>query len=132
MARPKRQGDWVPVTTRMDAGAAKRLRVAAAKRGITMGRLLDELVLAHLPPVDAAAPRKRAAPEPTSTSTYSVETLRREMKRHGLNQSDLARSLGISPRAVSEWFERGSVPDQRQAAIRRVFMEAERAAKLKS
>ncbi|MBS0174483.1 MAG: helix-turn-helix transcriptional regulator [Nitrospira sp.] len=115
MARPKRDGDWVPLTARVDAESARRLRVAAATRGTTAGRILDELILGNLPAVAGGRPVARESRPPRVAA--SIERLRTEMDRLGLSQSDLARGLGISPRAVSGWFQLGAVPAQRHQAI---------------
>lgn len=115
MARPKRDGDWVPVTARLDVEAAKRLRVAAATQGTTAGRILDELILSHLPSVTSGGrPMKPARP---SGSPLTIDRLRTEMDHLQINQTDLGRAVGVTPRAVSEWFERGKVPPGRQAAV---------------
>lgn len=121
MARPKRSGDWVPVTARVDAETARRLRVAAAKRGTTMGRIMDELVLAHLPPIEDPTPTR--AKTPSRPATYTIERLKADMDRLGINQSALGRALGVTARAISEWFERGQVPAQRQQAIAKALAE---------
>ncbi|MBI3130465.1 MAG: hypothetical protein HYZ13_03820 [Acidobacteria bacterium] len=110
MARPKREDEWVPVTVRMAASAALRLRVAAVKQGRNQGRILDDLVMAHLPPVQGA-PTKKA---PTA---WTIERLQRELDACGANQSMLARELGISSRAVNNWVGNGSIPIGRQEEI---------------
>lgn len=115
MARPKRIGEWAPLTVRLSVDAARRLRVAAAHRDTTPGRILDDLIFAALPPVEpktAMAPAHRSAP-------LTAESLQRKMVRLGLSQSALARALGITPKSVHEWFERGRIPAQRQDAIQR-------------
>lgn len=129
MARPKREGDWIPVTTRMDADAARRLRVAAAKRGINMGTLLDELVFEHLPSVEPEKVGSRQA-EPTVT-VWDIARLGREMESSGISQSDLGRAIGIRPRAISDWFERRKIPPARQQEVQKVIADI-RAAKKKA
>lgn len=114
MARPKRDDEWVPVTVRMAASAALRLRVAAAKRGVNQGRILDELVLANLPAVEGAPGKKASAP-------WTIERLERELDACGANQSTLAREIGISSRAVNEWFSRGRIPAERQEAVQKAI-----------
>lgn len=119
MARPKREGEWVPVTTRMDADAARRLRVAAAKRGVNMGNLLDELVFENLPAVD---PEPAAGRRPGSQEKpWDITRLGREMEKSGISQSELARGIGIRPRAISDWFERGKIPSARQGEVQMVI-----------
>ena len=117
MARPRRESDWAPITARLSVDAARRLRVAAARRGTTQGKILDELILRALPPADPLP----SPPPMTSLSGLTIEALRRGMERQGFNQSDVARALGITPKAVSEWFERGQVPPQRWPALRRLL-----------
>lgn len=129
MVRPKRDGDWVPITARLDPDAARRLRVAAARRGTTQGRLLDELILAHLPPAEplpAPAPRPKAA-----SGVLTAEGLRREMARLRLTQTELAKRLLITQKAVSEWFERGRIPAQRVESVEKI-LAAVRAVKHKN
>lgn len=110
------------MTARMDADAARRLRVAAAKRGIYMGALLDELVFENLPPVEPEL--EGVGPAKARVRAWDIDRLGQEMARSGISQSDVARELDITPRAVSEWFERGKVPTARQReiqeAIRRI------------
>lgn len=128
MVRPRRDGDWVPITARLDPDAARRLRVAAARRGTTQGRLLDELILAHLPPAD---PLPSPAPRPkVESSVLTAEGLRREMARLGLTQAFIAARLMITQKAVSEWFERGRIPAQRVEAVEKILASA-RTAKVK-
>lgn len=117
MARPRRESEWAPITARLSVDAARRLRVAAARRGTTQGQILDELILAALPPADPLPP-PRFVSEPAG---MTIETLRKDMERVGLNQSDLARALDITPKAVSEWFQRGKVPPQRWPDLRRLL-----------
>jgi len=120
MTRPKRDGDWVPLTARLDANAGRRLRVAAAKRGTTQGRILDELIFANLPPVDLELPNRKHSGE----QEISADWLRQEMGRIGLTQAALAAAFGITPKSVSEWFERGHVPPQRIEGVRKALAAA--------
>lgn len=122
MARPRRESEWAPITARLLVDAARRLRVAAARRGTTQGQILDELILGGLPPADPLPP-PHPVPAPAG---MTIETLRRGMERLGLNQSDVARALEISPKAVSEWFERGKVPTQRWRDLRHLLAKSSR------
>ncbi len=117
MARPRRESEWAPITARLSVDAARRLRVAAAIRGTTQGRILDELILRELPPAEPLPIHRSTA----GLKEITIELLRKEMDRVGMNQSELARSIGISPKAVSEWFERDRVPDQRWSELRRIL-----------
>ena len=127
MVRPKRGDDWVPLTVRLAPDAARRLRVAAARRGITQGRLLDEILLAHLPPADPLpSPEARRHPD---GEPLTAEGLRREMGRLGLTQAALAEVLKIGQKSVSEWFSRGRIPLQRHETIRKILVEARKVMK---
>lgn len=119
MARPKREDEWVPVTVRMAASAALRLRVAAAKRGVNQGRILDELVLANLPPVEGAHGPKPLTP-------WTIERLQRELDVREASKPTLAKELGISLRAVNDWFARGRIPAERQEAVQKVIQSLRR------
>jgi hypothetical protein len=89
--------------------------VAAARRGITQGRLLDEILLAALPPADPMpAP---ASPARAERHALTASGLKKELTRLGITQAALASHLKISPKAVSEWFERGRVPVQRMESV---------------
>ena len=122
MARPRRESEWAPITARLSVDAARRLRVAAARRGTTSGKILDELILAGLPPADPLPP-----PRPTHPpAAMTIETLHQGMGRLGLTQSDVARALAITPKAVSEWFERGKVPAQRWGDLRHLLAKSAR------
>ena len=108
------------VTLRL-AVAACRLRVAAARRGTTQGRILDELILANLPPADPLpTPDVRRAGQ---TEPFTPETLKQEMARYGVSQAALAAALGLNQKSVNEWFLRGRIPQQRQAEIRRALAD---------
>lgn len=127
--RPKRGDDWVPLTVRLEPDAARRLRVAAARRGITQGRLLDEILLATLPPADPlpAPVRQRLEGEPPP---LTAAILRREMARLGITQAALAIHLGITQKSISEWFEKNRIPAQRIDAVGK-FLAATKARKAK-
>jgi plasmid stability protein len=114
----------VPLTVRLDPDAARRLRVAAARRGITQGRLLDEILVAALPPADPMP--TPASPARTVRPTLTAKGLRQELTRLGLTQAALAVHLRISAKAVSEWFERDRIPVQRMDAVIQ-FLRARRA-----
>lgn len=116
MARPKREDDWSPITARLSVDAGRRLRVAAARRGTTPGRILDELILAALPPAD---PLPRTAVK--AADPVTIEWLKDQMAHTGRNQSDLARALSVNPKSVSDWFTHGRVPAQRWRALRRLM-----------
>jgi len=120
MVRPKREGEWAPITARLSVDAARRLRVAAARRGTTQGRILDELILAALPPADPLPIMDSAK----RSDALTIELLKSEMQRLSLSQSALARGLDVTSKSVSEWFERGRIPEQRQDAIRRELAKA--------
>lgn len=123
MVRPKRGDDWVPLTVRLHPDAARRLRVAAARRGITQGRLLDEILLAHLPPADPL-PAPAVRPRREEPPPLTADGLRREMTRLGITQSALAQALAINQTSVSDWIRRGAVPLKRHEAIRRFLATA--------
>ena len=128
MARPKRETEWAPITARLSLDAARRLRVAAARMDLTQGRVLDQLIMDHLPP---ATPLPRPKAKATATAQaepqpVTIEWLRRQMERTGKTQSDLAREVGITPKSVSEWFDRGKVPVQRWPTLRRILGRASR------
>ena len=115
----------MPLTVRLDPDAARRLRVAAARRGITQGRLLDEILLANLAPADpmpAAAPQGKPGPP-----ALTAKVLKKELVRLGITQAALATHLGISPKAVSEWFERDRIPVQRVGAVKEFLSASEKA-----
>ena len=119
MARPRRESEWAPITARLSVDAARRLRVAAARRGTTQGKILDELILGSLPPADPLPMPPTSMPgNPTA---MTIDELRQGMDHRGLNQSKLAERLSITPKAVSEWFERGTIPPQRIPALRRIL-----------
>lgn len=123
MVRPKRGDDWVPLTVRLHPDAARRLRVAAARRGITQGRLLDEILLATLPPADPLPIPVRRRPE-SEPPPLTADGLWREMARLGITQAALAAHLGINQKSVSEWGKRGAIPRQRHEAIQRFLVDA--------
>lgn len=129
VARPKRETEWAPLTARLDLDASRRLKVAAAKRGMTQGRILDELILANLPPVDPAPAPKRGVAHP-ERGGVTAEWLRAEMHRLGVSQASLAEALTITQKSISEWFARGAVPTARHGGIR-AHLAAVRQAKAK-
>ena len=120
MARPRRESEWAPITARLSVDAARRLRVAAARRGTTQGKILDELILGGLPPADPLLPPHSVH----APMGMTIDILRQGMERLGLNQSDVARTLEITPKAVSEWFERGKVPAQRWRDLRHLLAKS--------
>jgi hypothetical protein len=100
--------------------------VAAARQGTTQGRILDALILTHLPPdplPDRAVPTRAVRPPLTASE------LRQEMDRLGITQTALALHLGITQKAVSEWFERDRVPPQRVGTVAKFIAEARKAAR---
>lgn len=119
MARPRRQSDWAPITARLSVDAARRLRVAAARMGTSPGKILDDLILKNLPDADPLPKASEASSRPAGV--FTISDLEAGMRRCGMNQSDVARGLGISPKAVSEWLERQKVPAQRWDTLRRLF-----------
>lgn len=121
MVRPRRGSEWVPITARLDPDASRRLRVAAARQGTTQGRILDALILTHLPPDPLP---DRAAPARTERRPMTARELREEMDRLGITQTALAQWLGITQKAVSEWFERDRIPPQRMETVARFLTEA--------
>ena len=120
MARPKRASDWAPITVRLSVEGARRLKVAAARMDRPQGQVLDDLILRHLPPADPLSPPDPRT-RPASAQPLTIESVKRLMAQHGMNQSDVARALGITPKAVSEWFERGRIPTLRWPALRRLL-----------
>lgn len=127
MVRPKREGDWVPITARLDPDASRRLRVAAARRGTTQGRILDELILAYLPAADPLPEPTRMVRKRDDSVPITVQALKREMASLGISQTALADSLGLNQKSVNEWFLRDRVPQQRVPAIRRALEELRKA-----
>ena len=119
MARPKREGDFSQLTVRLSVDSGRRLRVAAARRGTTPGRILDELILAALPPADPLPPS--AAADRDAAEPLTIEWLRERMTSKGLNQSDLARALTLNPKSISDWFIQGRIPTQRWRVLRRLL-----------
>ncbi len=117
MARPKRDECWLPLTVRLDARSASRLRIYAAIHNVPQGKVLDRLIMDHLPPVDPTPTSVSDAARPERVSVTS-EWLRGEMRRLGISQAVLADALGITQKSVSEWFMRGAVPTARHDAIR--------------
>ena len=115
----------MPLTVRLDPDAARRLRVAAARRGITQGRMLDEILIANLPPAD---PMPATAPQgKPERPALTAKGLKKELTRLGITQAALAAHLRISAKAVSEWFERDRIPVQRMGAVMEFLSASERA-----
>jgi hypothetical protein len=48
----------------------------------------------------------------------TAKGLKKELLRLGITQAALAGHLRISPKAVSEWFERDRIPVQRIGAVK--------------
>jgi len=114
MGRGPRKDEWEAITARISPDSARRLRIAAARRGVTTGVVLDEVIQATLP-----ADRQPAF-RPVNTSgadNRTIHFLKREMVRLGLSQSALSRLLGITQKAVNLWFQKGNVPEVRWDAI---------------
>lgn len=123
MARPRRDTEWAPLTARLSLDAARRLRVAAARMDLTQGQVLDQLILGHLPPATPLPRPTVKALVPSDSDPVTIAWLRRQLERTGTTQAELARKLGITPKSVNEWFERGRVPVQRWPPLRRIFGE---------
>lgn len=125
MARPKRTSEWAPITVRLSVEGSRRLKVAAARMDRPQGQVLDDLIMRHLPPADPLPPPGRAKsavpPQP-----LTVDEVKQRMIQIGLNQSDLARALKITPKSVSEWMERGRIPKDRWPALRRILAKGKK------
>jgi hypothetical protein len=60
----KSETPLAPLTARVSAEAARRLRVAAALENLSTGQLLDRLLLTHLPPLtEMMAGQSQQAPK---------------------------------------------------------------------
>lgn len=114
MGRGPRKEEWEAITARVSPDSAKRLRIAAARRGVTTGIILDEVIQATLPA--DKQPEFRPA-NATGTDRHSIHYLKREMIRLGLSQGALSRLLGITQKAVNLWFQKGNVPEARWKTI---------------
>lgn len=124
MGRPSRKDEWEPITARVSPDSAKRLRIAAARRGVTTGVVLDEVIQAVLPPDHPPQPIWPVPPRASSSAPikWTVSALKREMERRGIGLEELASRLSLSSRTISAWFNAGQIPDQRHSQISQVLI----------
>lgn len=126
MARPKLKEDWIPITARISADSARRLRVFAARKGIPTGRILDQLVQECIPPDQGPSQSLNVLRTPTEKQVLTIAALSSELEDLGLSQSQLAKLLGLSQTSVNGWFRRGNIPAQRRGEVRRVLAACRR------
>lgn len=118
------EGRKVPITVRISADSAVRLRVHAARRGITTGRALDEILQATLPAERSArGPAVHAKP----ATLWTASRLAKALEELGVNQAEFARAMNLSPKAVNHWFLRGGeIPAKRHGQIDKVVADLRR------
>lgn len=110
-----KENERVPITVRISADSAVRLRVHAARRGITTGRALDEILQATLPAEHPS--RGPAAPTKPATS-WTAPRLAKALEDLGVNQAEFARAMKLSPKAINHWLlGDGEIPAKRHGEI---------------
>lgn len=122
VARPKLKEDWIPITARISADSARRLRVFAARKGIPTGRILDQLVQECIPPDQGPSQSLRVLRTSPGKQELTIAALTSELEDLGLSQSQLAKLLGLSQTSVNGWFRRGNIPPQRRSEVRRALV----------
>lgn len=134
MPRPKRPQLLYTLTVRIDAECAHALRMEAARRPTTQGRLLEELILAHYQVAASPAagpdltPQSSGSKEPhiRPSTPEELDALKARMDRAHISYAAIGREFNITGDAVREWFGRGrNIPQARRSELEAILCRLE-------